>query len=88
MGFDGFVRDARERIARDINLMSPELAEIMLDRTAQADDVEPVHVWLTGGQWTMLAQSALPDGRTYRAEYSCRTDAWAITAYRREAPGK
>ena len=88
MGFDGFVRDARERIAGEINLMSPDLVETMLCRAIQPDDVEPVHIELIGGVWSMLAYTALPDGRIYRVEYSCRTDAWMITAYRREAPKK
>ena len=86
MGFDGFVQDAREQIARHITLISPELVETYLCRPLQAADVEPVQVVLEREGWAMLAFTALPDGRIARAEYSAKTGEWRITTWRREAP--
>lgn len=86
MNFDEFVQAAREMIAKYVNVSLPELTETLLARELCPGDVEPESVVRSCGTWAMRADTALPDGRIYRVEYSCRTDAWMITAYRREAP--
>ena len=85
MNFDEFITGARQTVARYVNISMPILTEALLARELLMQDIEPMEVFRTPERWTMLAGTAMPDGRLYRVEYDCKNGAWSLTAYRREA---
>ena len=85
MNFDLFIDGVRSMVAGYVNASLPNLTETLLGRELLPAEVEPVEVAGLVSRWTALVTTALPDGRMYRVEYDCRTGAWSLTAYRREA---
>ena len=85
MDLDTFLGSAKEMVAGYVNASVPQLLEALLGRELQAEDVKPEEIKHVEDIWTMEAGTALPDGRIYKVWYSCRTGAWSLTSYRREA---